>query len=142
MRISLLSPLALGAMALSALGEPAVLWAAEPLRLTATQMDAVAAGTVAVVMDASATADGSNTSTYTSTSTTVFSTPTNTVDIGLGFGTAVACCSSSTDTSVQTLYYAEGDQVIANSTVNDTSTPLFSFSNGVTTVIAVDIPPQ
>jgi hypothetical protein len=105
-------------------------------------MDAVAAGTVAVVMGASATADGSNTSTYTNTSTTVFSTPTNTVDIGLGFGTGVACCGSSTDTSVQTAYYADGDKVITNSTVNDTSTPLFSFSNGVTTAISVDIPPQ
>ena len=115
-------------------------WAAEPVRLTGTQMDAVTAGAVAVGVGAWATADGSSAYTYTSTSTTVFSTPKNNVDIGLGFGKAVACCGSSTDTGVQTTYYAEGDKVIANSNVNDTSTPLFSFSHGVTTVIAVDVP--
>lgn len=102
-------------------------------------MDAVTAGTVAVGVFASAAADGSNAYASSSTSTTVFSTPTGTVDIGLGFGGAVARCGD-TYTDVQTAYYAEGDKVIAHSTVNDTSTPRFAFSNGVTTVIAVDVP--
>lgn len=142
MRTALFSPLALGTVVFFVLAEPAALGAAEPVKLTETQMDAVAAGTVAVVMNALTTADGANTSTYTSTSTTVFSTPGSIVDIGLGFGTAVACCGSGTDTSVQTVYDAEGDKVISNSTVNDISNPLFSLSNGVTTVIAVDVPSQ
>ncbi|SFH54815.1 hypothetical protein SAMN05216299_12116 [Nitrosospira sp. Nsp14] len=43
MRMTLLSPLALGALA-----EPVVLSAAEPVRLTGTKMDAVTAGAVAV----------------------------------------------------------------------------------------------
>jgi hypothetical protein len=140
MRKTLLSPLAVGAVVFAALAQPAVSWAAEPVRLTGTQMDAVTAGAVAVGVGAWATAEGSNTGASISTSTTVFSTPTGTVDIGLGFGKAVACCSLSADTGVQTTYSAEGDKVIANSTVNDTSTPQFSFSNGVTTVIAVDVP--
>ena len=126
MRITLLSSLALGAVVFVALAESAV-WAAEPVTLTGTQMDAVTAGAVAVGVGAWATADGSSSYTSTSTSTTVFSTPKNTVDIGLGFGKAVACCGSSTDTGVQTTYYAEGDKVIANSTVNDTSTPHVFF---------------
>ena len=140
MRITLLSPLALGAVVFAALAEPVVLWAAEPVRLTGTQMDAVTAGAVAVGVGAWATAagSGSNTYTYTSTSTTVLSTPTKTVDIGLGSGKAVACCGSSTDTGVQTTYYAEGHKVIANSTVTDTSTPWFSFSYGFVNVIAVE----
>lgn len=144
MRTTLLSPLALGAMFFVALGEPVALWAAEPVRLTETQMDAVTAGTVAVGMGAWATADGYNTytSTYTNTFTTVISTPTNTVDIGLGFGTAVACCGTGTDTNVQATYYAEGDRVTAHSLVGDTRTPLFSFSYGITTVIAVDASSQ
>jgi hypothetical protein len=140
MRMTLLSPLALGAVVFAALAEPLVLRAAEPVRLTGTQMDAVTAGAVAVGVGAWATAGGSDAGTYTSTSTTVFSTPTGTVDIGLGFGKAVACCGLSADTGVQTTYSADGDKVIAQSTVNDTSTPQFSFSNGHTTVIAVDVP--
>jgi hypothetical protein len=103
-------------------------------------MDAVTAGAVAIGMGALAVADSSNTYTYTSTSTTVISTPTNNVDIGLGFGKAYACCGSSSDTSVQSAYYAEGDKVIAHGVVINTDTPNFSFSHGVTTVIAIDIP--
>jgi hypothetical protein len=141
-RIALFSPLALGAVAFFALAEPVVLWAAEPVRLTGTQMDAVTAGTIAIGMGALAVADGSNTYTYTNTSTTVISTPKNNVNIGLGFGTAVACCGSNTGTSVQAAYYAEGDRVIASSIITDTRTSQFSFSHGVTTVIAVDSPPQ
>ncbi len=142
MRITLLSPLALRAVVFVALAESVVVGAGEPGRLTGAQMDAVTAGTVAVGVGAWATADGSNAYASSSTSTTVFTTPTGTVDIGRGFGRAAACCGSGTYTDVQTAYYAEGDKVIAHSTVNDTSTPLFSFSNGVTTVIAVDIPSQ
>ena len=140
MRITLLSPLALGAVVFAALAQPLVLWAAEPVRLTGTQMDAVTAGAVAVGVGASATAEGSNTGTYTSTSTRVFSTPNGNVEIGRGFGKAVACCGSSTDTDVQTGYYAEGDKVIVHSNVHDHDTPRFSFSNGHITVIAIDIP--
>ncbi len=44
MRMTLLSPLALGAVVFAALAHPVVLWAAEPVRLTGTQMDAVTAG--------------------------------------------------------------------------------------------------
>jgi hypothetical protein len=137
---ALLSPLVLGAVVFAALTKPVVLWAAEPVRLTGTQMDAVTAGAVAIGMGALAVADGSNTYTYTSTSTTVISTPKNNVDIGLGFGKAYACCGSSSDTSVQSAYYAEGDKVTAHGVVINTDTPQFSFSHGVTTVIAVDIP--
>ncbi len=140
MRTALLSPLALGAVVFVALTEPVVLWAAEPVRLTEAQMDVVTAGAVVVGMGAWAIADGSSTYTYTSTSTTVISTPRNNVDIGLGFGKAVACCGSNTDTTVQAVYYAEGDRVIANSLVTDTRTPMFSLSHGVTTVIAVHVP--
>ena len=58
MRITLLSPLALGAAVFAALAQPVVLWAAEPVRLTGTQMDAVTAGAaVAVGVGASATAE-------------------------------------------------------------------------------------
>ena len=144
MRTILLSPLALGTAVFVTLGEPAVLWAGEPMRLMETQMDAVTAGTVVVGMGAAAAASGYNTFTYTSTSTTVISTPTHTstVDIGLGSGTAVACCGSGTDTNVQTAYYAEGDRVSANSIVSNTRTPLFSYSYGLTTVIAVHVPPR
>ena len=85
MRMTLLSPLALGAMIFAVLAEPVVLWAAEPVRLTGAQMDAVTAGAVAVGVGASATADGSDAGTYTSTSTTVFSTPTDNVEIGSRF---------------------------------------------------------
>ena len=140
MRMTLLSPLALGAVIFTALAQPLVLWAAEPVRLTGTQMDAVTAGAVAIGVGAWATADGSNTSTYTSTSTTVFSTPKGNVDIGLGFGKAVACCGSSSNTDVQTAYSAEGDKVIAHSNVHDHDTPRFSFSNGHITVIVIDVP--
>jgi hypothetical protein len=140
MRTIILSPLALGAVVFAALMEPAVLWAAEPVRLTGAQMDTVTAGTVAVGMAASAIADGPNARAHTSTSTTVISTPKNIVDIGLGFGKAYACCGSSTDTGVQSAYYAEGDIVIAHSIVKDTHNPQFSASHGVTTVIAIDIP--
>lgn len=134
------SAFAFSAMTSVAQAEPTAMKQSEPMRLAAQQMDAVSAGTVAVGVFSSATADGSNAYASSSTSTTVFSTPTGTVEIGLGFGGAVACCGSDTYTDVQTSYYAEGDKVIAHSTVNDTSTPRFSFSNGVTTVIAVDVP--
>ena len=140
MRTTLLSPLALGAVVFAALAEPVVLRAAEPARLTQTQMDAVTAGTVVVGMAAGAIADGPNARTHTSTSTTVISTPKNIVNIGLGFGKAYACCGSSADTNVQAMYYAEGDIVVANSIIKDTSNPRFSSSHGVTTVIAVDVP--
>ena len=140
MRTILLSPLALGVVVFAALTEPAVLWAAEPVRLTGAQMDIVTAGAVAVGMASLATADGPDARTYTSTSTTVISTPTNIVDIGLGFGKAYACCGSSADTGVQTAYYADGDIVIANSIVKDNQTPVSSFSYGVTTVIAINVP--
>jgi hypothetical protein len=142
MKTILFSPLALGTVVFVALGEPVVLWAAEPMRLMEIQMDAVTAGAVAVGMEAGAAAGGYNTYTHTTTSTTVISMPThtNTVDIGLGSGTALACCGSGTDTNVQAAYYADGDRVIANSIVSNTRTPLLSFSQGVTTVIAVHAP--
>ena len=44
MRRTLLSPLALGVVVFAALAQPLVLRAAEPARLTGTQMDAVTAG--------------------------------------------------------------------------------------------------
>jgi hypothetical protein len=50
-----LSPLALGAVAFAALAEPVVLSAAEPARLTGTQMDAVTVGALAVGVGAWAT---------------------------------------------------------------------------------------
>jgi hypothetical protein len=142
MKTILFSPLALGTVVFVALGEPTVLWAGEPMRLMEAQMDAVTAGTVVVGMGAAAAASGYNTYAYTSTSTTVISTPTrtSTVDIGLGSGTAFACCGSGTNTNVQAAYYAEGDRVIANSIVSNTRTPQFSYSYGVTTVIAVHGP--
>ena len=140
MRIILLSPLALGAVVFAALMEPAVLWAAEPVRLTGAQMDTVTAGAVAVGMAASAIADGPNARAHTSTSTTVISTPKNIVDIGLGFGKAYACCGSSADTGVQTAYYADGDIVIANSIVKDNHNPHFSASHGVIAVISINLP--
>ena len=105
-----------------------------------TQMDAVTAGAVAVGMGAFAIAEGSNTHTYTSTSTTVISTPRNNVEIGRAFGKAVACCGSNSGTDVQAAYYAEGDKVIAHSNVHDHRTPMFSFSQGLITVIVVDVP--
>jgi hypothetical protein len=140
MRKTLLSPLALGAVVFAALAQPVVLLAAEPAKLTGTQMDAVTAGAVAVGVQATATADGSSTSTYTSTSTTVFSTPKGNVEIGRGFGKAVACCGSSADTNVTTTYSAEGDKVIAHSNIHDHDTPHRSFSTGHITVIAIDVP--
>jgi hypothetical protein len=103
-------------------------------------MDTVTAGAVAVGMAASAIAEGPNARAHTNTSTTVISTPKNIVDIGLGFGKAYACCGSSADTGVQTAYYADGDMVIAHSIIKDHHTPVSSFSHGVTTVIAIDIP--
>jgi hypothetical protein len=140
MKTTLLSPLALRAVVFAALMESAVLWAAEPVRLTGAQMDAVTAGTVAVGMGALATAEGPNARTYSSTSTNVISTPRNIVNIGLGHAKAYACCGSSSDTNVETAYYAEGDIVIANSIIKDNDNPRFSSSHGVITVIAVDIP--
>ena len=140
MRMTLLSPLALGAVVFAALAHPLVLRAAEPVILMGTQMDAVTAGAVAVAVGASATAEGSNTGTYTSTLTTVFSTPNGNVEIGRGFGKAVACCGSSSDTDVQTAYSADGDKVIAHSNVHDRDTPQFSFSSGHITVIVIDVP--
>lgn len=140
MRTTLLSPLALGAVVFAALAEPAVLWAAEPVRLMGTQMDAVTAGAAGVLVVASATADGSNEYVATSASTTAFSTPSNIADVAVGHGTAVACCGSSGDTNVQTVYYAEGDIVIAHSTVIDIDTSLFSVSHGVIAVVAIDVP--
>ncbi len=140
MRMTLLSPLALGVVVFAALAQPVVLLAAEPARLTHTQMDAVSAGAVAVGVGASATTEGSNTGAYTNTSTTVFSTPNGNVEIGRGFGKAVACCGWSSDTDVQTAYSAEGDKVIAHSNVHDHDTPQRSFSTGHITVIAIDVP--
>lgn len=140
MKTSLLSRLVLGAVVFAALAKSAVLWAAEPVRLTETQMDVVTAGAIVVGVSALATADGSNTNTYTSTSTTVISSPMNIVDIGLASGTAVACCGSGTYTDVQTTYYAEGDKVIANSININTSTPMLSYSYGITSVIVVNYP--
>ncbi|SFH54879.1 hypothetical protein SAMN05216299_12122 [Nitrosospira sp. Nsp14] len=140
MRMTLLSPLALGVVVFAALAQPVVLWAAEPVRLTGTEMDTVTAGSVAVGVAAFATAEGSNTRTYSSTSTTVFSTPKNNVEIGRGVGKAVACCGWSSDTDVQTAYSAEGDKVIAHSNVHDHHTPRFSFSQGHITVIVIDVP--
>ena len=55
MRMTLLSPLALGAVAFAALAEPVVLSAAEPARLTGTQMDAVTVSALAVGVGAWAT---------------------------------------------------------------------------------------
>ena len=69
MRMTLLSPLALGVVAFTALAEPVVLGAAEPVRLTGTQMDAITAGAVAVGVGLGLLAHGSNTYTYASTST-------------------------------------------------------------------------
>jgi hypothetical protein len=138
MRMTLLSPLALRAVVFAALAESVALWAAEPVRLTGTQMDAVTAGAVSLGVSAWAATTGSNTYTYASTSTTASGTPTTTVVTGSGYGEALACCGSSTNTSVQTTYYAEGDRVIANSTVTDTSTPWASYSYGYTNVIAVE----
>ncbi|SFN44305.1 hypothetical protein SAMN05216386_0989 [Nitrosospira briensis] len=140
MKTILLSPLAPCAVVFAVLMKSAVLWAAEPMRLTGMQMDTVTAGTVAVGMGAFATAEGSNTHTHTSTSTNVIGTPKDIVDIGLGFADAYACCGSGSDTSVETAYYAEGDIVIANSIIKDNDRLWFSSSHGVTTIIAVDIP--
>ena len=139
MRKTLLSPLAFGAVVFAALAQPVVLLAAEPARLTGTQMDAVTAGAVAVGVEASATADGSTGYVSTTTSTTVHSTPNGNVEIGKGFGKAVAF-GSGADTDVKTTYSAEGDKVIAHSNIHDHDTPQRSFSTGHITVIAIDIP--
>ena len=139
MKITLLSPLALGAVVFAALAHPLILCAAEPARLTGTQMDAVTAGAVAVGVEASATANGSNGYVSTTTSTTVHSTPNGNVEIGKGFGKAVAF-GSGADTDVQTAYSAEGDKAIVHSNVHDHDTPRFSFSTGHITVIVIDRP--
>lgn len=141
MKTSLLSRLPLGAVVFAALAESTALWATEPMRLTETQMDAVTAGTVAVGAYAAATANsysGNYEYTYTSTSTNVISEPSNIVDIGYGSGWAVACCGSSTGTTVQTTYYAEGDRVSGNSTNVDTTIPMLSYSYGFTSAISVN----
>lgn len=140
MKTTLLSPLALGAVVFAVLMESAVSWAAEPVRLTGTQMDAVTAGAVGLGMGAFAAADGPNAHTHTSTSTKVIGTPKNIVNIGIGHAKAYACCGSSSDTNVETAYYADGDIVIANSIIKDNDHPRFSSSHGVTTIIAIDIP--
>ena len=140
MRTTLHSRVALGTMVFAILTESAFLWAAEPVRLTETQMDAVTAGTITVGTYATAIADGYPTNpeyTYTSTYTTVITEPSNIVDIGLGYGQAYACCGSRTYTNVQTTYYAEGDRVSASSINVDTMTTEFSYSYGFTSVITV-----
>jgi hypothetical protein len=140
MRTTLLSLLALNTVVFAALAEPAGLWAAEPERLTESQMDAVTAGAVVVGMSATAIADFPTYTTYTSTntSTTVISAPSNIVEIGLGSGQAVACCGPDTYTAVQSTYYAEGDHVIANSVNVNTTNPIFSKSFGRITVIEIN----
>jgi len=140
MRTTLLSLLALNTVAFAALAEPAALWAAEPERLTKSQMDAVTAGAVVVGMSATAIAGSPTYTTYTSTktSTTVISTPSNIVDIGLGSGRAVACCGPDTYTAVQSTYYAEGDRVIVNSVNVNPTTPIYSRSFGHTAIIVIN----
>jgi len=143
MNKNLLSLLALYTVIFAAFLKPAALWAAEPERLTASQMDTVTAGAVVIGMTAMAIAGLSPYPTYTSytsttTWTTVINPPTNIVQIGLGFGKAVACCGQGTYTDVQSMYYAEGDRVIANNMNINTTTPVFSSSFGFTTVIVVN----
>jgi hypothetical protein len=140
MKTTLLSSLALRAVVFAALMESAVLWAAEPMRLTGAQMDTVTAGAFAVGTGAFAAAEGPNAYTHTSTSTNVISTPKSIVNVGLGSAKAYACCGPSSDTNVETAYYADGDIVIANSIIKDNDNPRFSSSHGVITIIAVDIP--
>jgi hypothetical protein len=134
MRKTLLSPLALGAVVFAALAQPVIVSAAEPVRLTGTQMDAVTAGRTGVGVVASATGD-----TSASTSASTVARANNVVEIGIGHGKAVAS-GSDPDTKVQTSYSSDAGKVIAHSTVHDIDNPHLSASHGVVVVVGINAP--
>jgi hypothetical protein len=134
MKKTLLSPLALGAVVFAALAQPVIVSAAEPVRLSGTQMDTVTAGTTAVGVGAWATG---TTSTSASTSTSVKSN--GVVEIGVGHGRAVGS-GSGADSHVSTGYYSDAGKVIAHSTSHDIHNPRFSFSHGSVVVIGINVP--
>jgi hypothetical protein len=134
MKKTLLSPLALGAVVFAALAQPVIVSAAEPVRLTGTQMDAVTAGSTGVGVEASATGD-----TSASTSVSTVARANNVVEIGIGHGKAVAS-GSDADTSVQTTYSSDANKVIHHSSVHDVNNRHFSASNGVVVVVGINAP--
>lgn len=134
MKKALLSPLALGAAVFAVLAQPVIVSAAEPVRLTGTQMDTVTAGTTGVGVDAWATG---TTSAATSTSTSVKSN--NVVEVGVGHGKATGS-GSGADSNVSTGYYSDAGKVVANSTNHDVHNPHFSFSHGNVVVVGINVP--
>lgn len=136
MKKTLLSPLALGAAVavFAALAQPVIVSAAEPVRLTGTQMDAVTAGRTGVGVGAWATGDSSA-----STSVSTSARANNVVEVGVGHGKAVAT-GSGADTDVRTTYSSDAGKVIAHSVGHDIDNRHFSASHGVVVVVGINAP--
>jgi hypothetical protein len=134
MRKTLLSPLALGAVVFAALAQPVIVFAAEPVSLTGTQMDAVTAGRTGVTVNAEATGD-----TSASASTSTFAKANNVVELGVGHGTAVAS-GSGADTDVKTTYSSDAGRVIAHTAGHDVNNRNFSISHETVAVIGINAP--
>jgi hypothetical protein len=136
--IVLLSALTLGATASVALAETPLSAEAAPLQLTASQMDAVTAGTAGAVVVSTAYAAGD--STFTSTRTRTIANGGEQVDVAVGTGIsrALACCGSGTDAGAETLIGGSGSQVHGGTHSIEKSNTQIALAFSVGWVVAVD----
>jgi hypothetical protein len=89
--------------------------AAEPMELTAAQLDQVTAAGVAVAVDVFAQAIGAAAETYTTTLTDAFSNPWLSVAFGIGVGQAYACCGPDAEVAVGTTVAGTGGHTAGGS---------------------------
>lgn len=89
---------------------------AEPRILSATELDSITAGAVAVQVDAVAGAIGEHAETLTDAHTTAITTPMFDLAYGIGQSRAVACCGPKADAFAATSAIGQGDVVLAGQT--------------------------
>lgn len=136
--IVLLSTLALGATTAVALAESSLSAKAAPLELTASQMDAVTAGTAGAVVISTAYAVGDSTHTSTQTRTTAHGGEKVDVAVGTGVSRALACCGSGTDAGAQTVVGGSGSRVFGRTHSIQRSNDHIAVAVSVGWVVAID----
>jgi hypothetical protein len=136
--IVLLSAVTLGAVGSVALAPGLVAGERAPLELTASQMDAVTAGTAGAVVISSAYAVGESTHTSSSTRTIAHGGPVVDVAAGTGISRAIACCGSGTDAGAETLVGGSGTQVVGGTRTVQRSNDHLALAISVGWVVAVD----
>jgi opacity protein-like surface antigen len=136
--IVLLSALTLGATTSAALADMPRPAKAAPLELSASQMDAVTAGTAGAVVVSTAYAVGDSTVTSTRTRTVAHGGKKVDIAVGTGISRALACCGSGTDAGAQTIVGGSGSQVFGRTHDIQNSNDHISVAISVGSVVAID----